>query len=167
MARNPMRHSQSLYYHYHQDQRHITQDCRNLWNHLDQLVRERKLNQLLHQSSGQGSQAGSEPQRDASLRPPLETINVIFAVPGRTGSCLSRVMFVSRLPAEGTNSRPKRAKMDIRPILSFSDKEKIRTIQSHNDALVITLRIRRYDMKRVMVDQGCTTKICTLSYTRG
>jgi len=159
MARNPMRHNQSLYFHYHQDQGHTTQDCRNLWNHLDQLVRERKLNQLLHQPSGQGSQAGSKPQTDASLRPPLGTINVILAALGRTGSCLSRVMSVARLPPEGANSRPKRAKMEIPPALSFSDKEKIRTIQPHDDTLVITLRIGGYDMKRVMVDQGSTAKI--------
>ena len=42
------------------------------------MVREGKLKQLLHHFSGQGSQIGSEPQRDASLRPPLSTINVIF-----------------------------------------------------------------------------------------
>ena len=49
-----MRHNQSLYCHYHQDQGHNTKDYRNLWDHLDQLVREEKLKQLLHHSSGQG-----------------------------------------------------------------------------------------------------------------
>ena len=38
MARNPMRHNQSLHCHYHQDQGHTTKNCRNLWDHLDQLV---------------------------------------------------------------------------------------------------------------------------------
>ena len=35
MAGNPMRHNQSLYCQYHQDQGHTTKDCRNLWDHLD------------------------------------------------------------------------------------------------------------------------------------
>ena len=48
-----MRRNQSLYYHYHQVHGRTTEDCRNLWNHLDQLVREGKLKQLLHHSSGQ------------------------------------------------------------------------------------------------------------------
>ena len=39
MAGNPMRCNQSLYCQYHQDQGHTTEDCRNLWDHLDQLVR--------------------------------------------------------------------------------------------------------------------------------
>ena len=44
--------NQNLYCHYHQDHGHTTEDCRNLWNHLDQLVREGKLRHLLHPSSG-------------------------------------------------------------------------------------------------------------------
>ena len=44
-------------------------------------------------------------------------------------------------------------------IIGFSDKDKIGTIQPHNDALVITLRIGGYDVKRVMVDQGSTAEI--------
>ena len=66
MAGDPMRRNQSLYCHYHQDHGHTTEDCRNLWDHLDQLVQEGKLKQLLHHSSGQGSQTGSAFRRDVS-----------------------------------------------------------------------------------------------------
>ena len=66
----------------------------------------------------------------------------------------SRVMFVTRLPAEDITSRPKKARVDIQPVLGFSDEDKIWIIQPHDDALVITLRIEGYDMKRVLVDQG-------------
>ena len=61
-------------------------------------------------------------------------------------------MYVARLPAEDSNSKPKRARMEIRLALSFSDKDKIGTIRPHNDALVVTFRIGGYDVKRVMVD---------------
>ena len=43
--------------------------------------------------------------------------------------------------------------------MGFSDEDKIGTIQPHDDALVITLWIGGYDVKRVMVDQGSATKI--------
>ena len=89
---------------------------------------------------------------DASSRVPLGTINVIFAAPGRTGSCPSRVLSESRSPAEKYNSTSKRAKMDIPLVLGFSDKDKVGTIQPHDDALVVTLRIGGYDVKRVMID---------------
>ena len=61
-------------------------------------------------------------------------------------------MSVARLLAEDSSSEPKRAKMDIPPILGFSDEDKIETIQPHDDALVVTLRIGGYDVKRVLVD---------------
>ena len=44
-------------------------------------------------------------------------------------------------------------------MLSFSDKDKLRTIQPHDDALVVTLRISGYDVKKVMIDQGSAVEI--------
>ena len=38
--------------------------------------------------------------------------------------------------------------------MSYSDEDKVRTIQPHDNTLVITLRIGEYDVKRVLVDQG-------------
>ena len=117
------------------------------------------MKQLLHHSSGQGGQTSLKSGRDASSRPPLGTINVIFVALGRTGSCPSRVMSVARLSAEDSNSESKRAKVTIQLALSFSDKDKVGTIQPHDDVLVVTLRIRGNDVKRVMVDQGSSAEI--------
>ena len=91
-------------------------------------------------------------QGNASSRPPLGTINVIFNAPRRTGSYPSRVMFVARLPIENSNSEPKKARVEIRLTLSFLDEDKIGTIQPHDDVLVVTFRIGSYDMKMVMVN---------------
>ena len=54
---------------------------------------------------------------------------------------------------------PKRVKMGIPLALGFSDEDKFGTVQPHDDALVITLRIGRYDVKRVMINQGNGTEI--------
>ena len=113
MSGNPMKHNQSLYCQHHQDQGHTIENCRNLWDHLDQLVREGKLKQLLHHSNGQAEQTGSDPRRDASSRPLLGTINVIFAAPRRTGSPPSRVMSMARLSTENNNSEPKRVRIEV------------------------------------------------------
>ena len=59
MAGDPVNRNQNLYCHYHQDHGHTTEDCRNLWDHLEQLVREGRLKHLLHHSSGRGGQTGS------------------------------------------------------------------------------------------------------------
>ncbi|XP_030936214.1 uncharacterized protein LOC115961358 [Quercus lobata] len=159
MAEEPRKRNPNLYCHYHQDHGHTTDNCRNLWDHLEQLVREGKLKQLLHHSNGRASQAGSEVRGDASSRLPLGTINVIFAAPGRTGSCPSRVLSVSRSPTEDHFHVMKRAKGRVPLILGFSDEDMVGTIQPHEDALVVTLRIGGYEVRRVMVDQGSAVDV--------
>ncbi|XP_023891255.1 uncharacterized protein LOC112003301 [Quercus suber] len=67
MVGEPERRNQNRYCQYHQDHGHTTEDCRNLWNHLDQLVREGKLKHLLHHSSSQQGQTYQEPRRDAAM----------------------------------------------------------------------------------------------------
>ena len=139
MMGNPEKRNRNLYCQYHRDHGHTPEDCRSLWDHLDQLVREGKLKQLLHHSSGLGGQTTSRPERENPSRPPLGTINVIFAVPGKTGSCSSRVISVAHLPSKDTSREPKRARLERPLVMGFSDEDKIRTIQPHDDVLVITL----------------------------
>ena len=68
-------------------------------------------------------------------------------------------MSVARLLVEDFSSGLKRAKTDIQPILGFLDEDKIETIQPHDDALVVTLKIGGYDVKKVLVDQGSVVEI--------
>ncbi|XP_050254957.1 uncharacterized protein LOC126700816 [Quercus robur] len=159
MAGEPSKRNQNLYCHYHQDYEHTTENCRNLWNHLDQLVREGKLRHLLHPSSGHLGQAVQEPQKDVSLRPPIGTIHIILAAPGRTGFFPSEVLSVARLSAEDGKRESKRSKKGNSPILRFSDEDKGGTIQLHDDALVVTLRIGGFDVKRVLVDPGSVVEV--------
>ena len=49
--------------------------------------------------------------------------------------------------------------MGIPLVLGFSNEDKLGTVQPHDDALVVTLRIGGYDVKRVMIDQGSTAEI--------
>ncbi|XP_030949968.1 uncharacterized protein LOC115973871 [Quercus lobata] len=167
MDGDSIKRNQSLYCQYHQDHEHTIEDCRNLWNHLDQLVREEKLRHLLHPSSGHPGQTNQEPQRNISLRPPMGTINVILATPGRTDSYPSRIMSVARLSTEDNDRESKKARKEASPVLGFLDEDKIKTIQPHNDALLVTLRIRGFDVKRVLVDQGSAVEVMYLDLYRG
>ena len=45
------------------------------------------------------------------------------------------------------------------PMLGFLDEDKFRTIQPHDDALVVTLRIGGYDVRRMLVDQGSAVEV--------
>ena len=113
----------------------------------------------MHHSGGQGGQPGSAFQGNPASKPPLGTINVIFAALGRTGSCPSRIMSVSHYSDDEFNSVPKRVKTNVPLMQSFSEVDKQGTIQPHDDALVVTLRIGGYDVRKVMIDQGSAVEI--------
>ncbi|XP_030959196.1 uncharacterized protein LOC115981163 [Quercus lobata] len=127
-------------------------------NYLDQLVLEGKLRHLLHRSEGWQEPSNNE-TRQSTLRPPIGTINVILAAPGRTGSVPFRVMSVSSFPTKPDDRESKRARMSATPLIGFTEEDKQGTIQPHDDALVVTLRIGGYDVKMVSVDQGSAVEI--------
>ena len=76
-------------------------------------------------------------------------------------------MFVARLFSADINQDPKRAKVEIPLVMGFSDEDKIGTIQPHEDALMITLQMGGYNVKRVMVDQGSAAKIMYTDLYKG
>ena len=49
--------------------------------------------------------------------------------------------------------------MEVWPALSFSNENKVGTLQPHDDALIVTLRTRGYDVKKILVDQGSGAEI--------
>ena len=71
------------------------------------------------------------------------------------------------LPAEESQPKLKKARRNSYPILSFSEEDKIETTQPHDDALLITLKIEDYDVKRVMMDGGSAAEIMYLDLYKG
>ena len=128
MVGNPEKRNCNLYCQYHQDHGHTTKDCKSLWDHLDQLVRKGKLKPLLHHSSSLGGQANFGSEREIPSRPPLGTINVIFAAPSKTGLCPSRIMSVAHLSSGDLNQDPKRARVELSLVMGFLNEDKIGTI---------------------------------------
>ena len=80
-------------------------------------------------------------------------------MPGRTRAYPSRVLSVTQLPAGESQLESKKARRNSHPILSFSEEDKFGTTQPHDNALLITLRIGGYNVKRVMVDDNSAAKI--------
>ena len=73
--------------------------------------------------------------------------------------CPSRVISILRPHVEDLIPNSKCGRMEIRLTLSFLDEDKVGTFQLHNEALVVTLQIWGYDVKRVLVDQGSGAEI--------
>ena len=72
-----------------------------------------------------------------------------------------------RLSADEGSLEPKRAKVLTQPTLGFSDEDKAGTIQPHDVALVVTLRIGGYNMRQVLIDQDSAVEIMYLDLYKG
>ncbi|XP_030939591.1 uncharacterized protein LOC115964415 [Quercus lobata] len=68
-------------------------------------------------------------------------------------------MSVGRLPTEADDKESKTARAIATPLIGFSDEDKLGTFQPHDDALVVTLKIGGYNVKRVPVDQGSAVEV--------
>ena len=109
-----------------------------------------KLNQFLHLPIGQMGHSGAGFHRNGAPWPALGTINVIFAkLRGDVGTNTKVMSVVRGLDLEDRVQAPKRAKVLATPILGFFEEDKEGTFQPHDDALVVTIRIDGYDVKRV------------------
>ncbi|XP_028079581.1 uncharacterized protein LOC114281326 [Camellia sinensis] len=53
----------------------------------------------------------------------------------------------------------KKGKTEIQDIMSFSSRDLERIQTPHNDALVVTLCVKDFDIKRILIDQGSSVEI--------
>ena len=53
----------------------------------------------------------------------------------------------------------KKEKTEAMNVIIFSDKDLARLQNPHNDALVVTLRVKNFDIKRILIDQGSSCEI--------
>ena len=122
----------------------------------------------MRQPAGQIVQLEAGYKRDGAPQLSLGTINVIFATLKGDVGLYSRVMSVSSNSEQGNQAQvSKRAKLELSPILSFLEEDKVRTFQPHDDALVVTFQIKGYDVKRVLVDQGNGAEIMYPDLNKG
>ena len=129
-------------------------------DHLNQLARARKLNYFLHQSVEQVKHSGNGTHGNGTPQPVLGIINVILARPRGDAKASSRVMsVVGGSNLEARDQIPKKARVMVPPSLSFSEEDKQGTLQPHDDALVVTVRIGGYDVRRILVYQGSIAEI--------
>ena len=144
----------NLYYTYHRDKGHTTEQCQVLKDHLGQLVNAGYLKEFVVDSGNQGTRQCTQ-QRGNPLPPPLRVIEVIHAAPKGTTIARRKGVLVVVLAEDCSGKQPveKKLKFTQEPI-AFNDDDLEGTIQSHDVALVVTTRINDFIVKRVLVDQG-------------
>ena len=89
------------------------------------------------------------------MPPPLSIIEVIYATSIRVSTrCLKGILSITPQQEQEAIDHPRKKLKSSRKKIAFDDDDLEETMQPHDNALVITLRIGGFLMKRVMIDQG-------------
>ncbi|XP_028069561.1 uncharacterized protein LOC114272083 [Camellia sinensis] len=148
---------------FHEERGHRTEDCLLLKQHLEELVAAGHLDQYIDGGMKVAPLGQTEPNGLPALEAaPQGVINVIHGIIEPARVCelrgiikkaehIREVLFVQ--PAV------KKGKTEKKDIFTFSSKDLERIQMPHNNALVVTLRVKDFDIKRILIDQGSSVEI--------
>ncbi|KAJ8464738.1 hypothetical protein OPV22_027290 [Ensete ventricosum] len=151
MKSHPERRDKRRYCRFHREYGHDTEECRDLHYQIEDLIRRGHLRRYVRE---QPPLPDGRPSRDLSPRPqgPIEKqIDVIFGGPVSSGNSSSARKAYARSEA---GKRPLHHE-DLDATFRSEDKEH----SSHDDALVISIRMANAYVKRVMIDTGSSADI--------
>ena len=141
---------------FHRDHGHDTDECYNLKQQIDNLIRQGNLGHFVRRDH---KDEKLKAKMEESSRPPLGEIRVIIGgtLAGQTSKLKKTYLKVVQNVQLSSRS-PKTRGID-EPIISFTDEEAKRIHHPHDDAIVITLLIADYTTRRVLVDNGSSADI--------
>ncbi|RVW88395.1 hypothetical protein CK203_040990 [Vitis vinifera] len=156
---------------FHKDHGHTTETCRSLQYLVERLIKAGHLKQYLRSDTG-GRDASQHHNSGAPRAPvaPKAVINYINGGPSdeeydsrRKRQKLLRAASIR----ERINSiRPGRTGEGPRPIdgtIIFPPVDPTRTLQPHRDALILSLEIGDFDVRRILVDPGSSADLVQAS----
>ncbi|XP_028068899.1 uncharacterized protein LOC114271482 [Camellia sinensis] len=165
MLGDPARRNQKLRCTYHQDRGHMTQNCRALKQHLEDLVVAGHLRDYIDQDK-EVTKPGNPPPEPNIEHPPRLIINVIHGTTTQEPEETLKEEIAKAVQIQQVMSvEPALKKVRTVPksplcTVSFTRKDLKGIQHPHTDALIITVGIgKRFDVKRVLVDQGSAADI--------
>ncbi|XP_077217565.1 uncharacterized protein LOC143851939 [Tasmannia lanceolata] len=169
----------SKYCRFHKDHGHDTDDCWQLKEEIEQLISRGYLKKYIRtdnrnqESRGKSPQGRSPPksqqppardktpqlpnaQPEAPRSQPRGVIGTIMGGPAAGGtSSTARKAYARRVNAVHTTSKKSRTENEI----SFSDADLDNLILPHDDALVLTMLVANWEVKKILVDNGSSADI--------
>ncbi|XP_028117257.1 uncharacterized protein LOC114314927 [Camellia sinensis] len=148
---------------FHEEREHRTEDCLPLKQHLEELVVAGHLDQYIDGGMKATPLGQTKPNGLVTLdAAPQGVINVIHGIIEPTRVCeLGGMIKKAEHMREvlSVQLAMKKGKTKEKYILTFSSKDSERVQVPHNDALVVTLRVKNFDVKRILIDQGSSVEI--------
>ncbi|KAK3013084.1 hypothetical protein RJ639_008975 [Escallonia herrerae] len=158
MQSRPKKINKDLWCHYHNDHGHTTNNCGSLKRAIEALIKWGKLRKFIaHKDRRQKSPPEVEEREDrAEHAGTINTISGGLAVGGSSGK--SRKSYVREVCRTSQNLSKKQKTTPV-PTISFFDEDLKDVKMPHDDPLVIIIKARNFEVKRVLVDNGSSAEI--------
>ena len=157
---------------FHKDHGHYREDCKDLKEQIEELIRKRKLQKFIKRGDSSRSKDDNKgqhevPQRDEDHIPlhPQSTIREIKTITGGTsvGGSFKSLKKSYQRQVNSIHSMPPLKHRRTNQDMLFSEEDARRVKQPHDDPLVIMLMIKGFNTRRDLVDNKSSTNIIYLS----
>ena len=156
MKRDPNKYNKNKYCHFHRDHGHDTDECYDLKQQIENLIRQGKLRHFVGRDHKYEKLKGKIKE---SSRPLFGEIRVIIGGTSTRLSSKSKKTYLKVVQNVQLSGRSPRTRETDKLAISFTDEEAERIHYLHDDAIVITLLIADYMTRRVLVDNGSSAYI--------
>ena len=156
MKGDPNKSNRNKYCHFHRDHGHDTDECFDLKQQIENLIRQGKLRNFLGRDHKDEKLKG---KIEESSRPPLEEIRVIIEGSSTCQLSKSKKAYLKVVQSVQLSRRSPRARSTNEQAITFTDEDVERIHHPYDDAIVITLLIVDYTTRRVPVDNGSLADI--------
>ena len=155
---------------YHRERGHLTEQCRTYKYHLEHLVNNGHLKQYVDESKNP-HQTIEAPRTTVKASAPVGIIDVIHykTIGHDQRGEMRRTAHLREIFQIGGSAQmaPVPLKKESTEQIVFDDQDLEGVQLPHSDALVITLRIGEFDVKRILIDPGSSVEIMYESLFRG
>ena len=156
MKGDPNKHNKNKYCRFHRDHGHDTDECYDLKQQIENLIRQGKLRHFVGRDHKDEKLKG---KMEESSRPPLGEIRIIIGGTSTGQSSKSKKTYLKVVQNVQLSGRSPRTRSMDEPAISFTDEDAKRIHHLHDNAIVITLLIADYTIRRVLVDNGSSADI--------
>ena len=156
MKGDPNKPNRNKYCRFHRDHGHDTDECFDLKQQVENLIRQGKLKSFLGRDHKDEKLKG---KAEELSRPPLGEIRVIIGESSTGQSSKSKKAYLKVVQSIQLSRRSPRARSTDEQAITFINEDAERIHYPHDDAIVITLLIADYTTRRVLVDNGSLADI--------
>ncbi|XP_065637423.1 uncharacterized protein LOC136070846 [Quercus suber] len=156
MKGDPNKRNRNKYCRFHKDHGHDTDECFDLKQQIENLIRQGKLRNFLGRDHKDEKLKGKV---EESLRPPLGEIKIILGGSSTGQTSKSKKAYLKVVQNVQLSRRSPKARTTDEQAITFTDEDAERIHHPHDDAIVITLLIADYKTRRVLIDNGSSADI--------